>query len=245
MKHPQNVCVKQENREILQAIRDNESSLSVRIRPVLRTAKLLMNTPQARDQELILEFAREGSQAAFEAFIDRHHEALYRIACFVGLDSGLARQAQKKCFVSALRESYRYNPESSIQAWFHGIVTGVLAKQMAKALHKAQIRAQDGGERPAPILQLSGKDAYVLALQQLMGMDVPELARQFAIPPGEMRARLKRSLTGDAEVRNIALHREHALAVELPDAPRFEKIERDAARQTTSIILAKARFPHS
>ena len=204
-----------------------------------------MNTPQAIDQELILEFAREGSQAAFEAFIDRHHEALYRIACFVGLDSGLARQAQKKCFVSALRESYRFNPESSFQAWFHGIVTRVLEKQMAKALHKAQISAQEGGERPLWILRLSGKDAYALALQQLTGMEVPELARQFAIPPGEMRSRLKHSLGGDPGATHIDIRRDQALAAAVPDSPRFEKIERDAARQTTSIILAKARFPHT
>lgn len=204
-----------------------------------------MNTPQAIDQELILEFAREGSQAAFEAFIDRHHEPLYRISRFVGLDSGLARQAQKKCFVSALRESYRFNPETSIQAWFHGIVSGVLEKQMAKALHKAQISAQESGERPLWILHLSGTEAYGLALQQLTGMDVPELARQFAIPPGEMRSRLKRSLKGDSRGSHIEKLRDQALTAELPDAPRFEKIERDAARQTTSIILAKARFPHT
>ncbi|MDF1665996.1 MAG: hypothetical protein P1V97_29840, partial [Planctomycetota bacterium] len=229
-----------------------------------KSRRISMINAELDDQKDILAFSRDGSQDAFTSFVDRHHKHLFQLCFFILDDSGLAHQAVKKVFVAVLRDSYRYTQKTPFQPWFNAIINRVLHSQLGKALHRQRHENGPLKANKGLLLSLPGAAAHAFGLHTLFGRDPMRLAKGFACPPGQMRSQLNASFQEVAErlSKRLNLTEESAEAeqaalaaieelknktrvADMPKAPSFQKLERDAARQTTSILLAKARFPQS
>lgn len=77
-----------------------------------------MNEPLA-DFELLKEFVRQGSQAAFTALARRHLDLVYGTALRKTEDPGAAQEVAQNVFVALARKAWQFGPDDSLAAWLH------------------------------------------------------------------------------------------------------------------------------
>ena len=71
------------------------------------------------DQELLREFAKSGSEAAFTALVRRHIDLVYSIALRIVVDPHLAEDVTQAVFVAAARQAPELQECAILSGWLH------------------------------------------------------------------------------------------------------------------------------
>jgi RNA polymerase sigma-70 factor, ECF subfamily len=165
------------------------------------------------DRELV-EMARHGDLAGFEALYARHNGLLYRTALAVTRDRAPAEELLQEAFLRAYRNLARISlePGASLRPWLHRIVinlaydwaarrrnrsTGSLDAVMELVAAPANLSPERYAERreqaaliDAAVAALSFKHRIVVILYYLHDMDLTEIATVLNVPEGTIKSRL-------------------------------------------------------
>jgi RNA polymerase sigma-70 factor (ECF subfamily) len=179
------------------------------------------------DAEL-LEKARSGEEAAFEALVERHHAALVRVASSFVRNRAAAEDAAQDTWLGVLRGLHRFEGRSSFRTWLFAI----LANRARTTAYKEQRNAPavdpdrfgaDGGwiDPPQPwsdevderldaaalaphvrlaIDRLPPGQREVITLRDVEGLDAPTVCSMLDITEGNQRVLLHRAR---AKVRSV------------------------------------------
>jgi RNA polymerase sigma factor (sigma-70 family) len=80
---------------------------------------LLQEQASPPDQELVIEFARTGSDAAFHALVRRHVDLVYATAFRQLGDRGMAEEVTQNVFVSLARKAPKLAGVETLAGWLH------------------------------------------------------------------------------------------------------------------------------
>lgn len=163
-------------------------------------------TSDERIDGRLVERARLGDLAAFEALIDRHVDRGYRIAsALIGVPE--ADVAVADTFLAAWRQLPRLTEASEFAAWFDSILVGACrmrarppaasdATEPPTGEHGVD-DAADGLERDAALRlldhafeRLDVVDRIVLVLHEVAGQTPADIARTIHEPVGAVRVRI-------------------------------------------------------
>ena len=162
------------------------------------------------ERELV-EAARQGDRAAYDALVRRKVESVYRTARTILGNDADAQDATQEAFVAAWRHLPRLRDLDRFEAWFGRIVVNACRQQLR---HRATVREIampiEAGERnfavagPADATidglafdrafeRLSMDDRAILALHHGDGRGLAEVAATLGIPVGTAKSRLLRA----------------------------------------------------
>lgn len=91
----------------------------------------------APDRELVISYAREGSEVAFRALVARHVNLVFAAAFRQAGDAGVAEEITQNVFVALARKAPRLAGHETLAGWLHR--TAILE---AKARIRAELRRQ-------------------------------------------------------------------------------------------------------
>lgn len=172
-----------------------------------------------------------GDQRAFEELVERHRDAVFRVAARV-VGRQEAEDVSQEAFVRAYHRLGRWRGEGRFRAWLlqitHNVALNALARRRPASGEEAVDEPAEVEARgPVATLEqrerrerLEGKLALlqpnhraVLVLRDLEGLSYADIARITAAPLGSVKGRLHR-----ARSELIDLLRRNAYDWELPDA---------------------------
>src|SRR5579883_2231852 len=84
-----------------------------------------MNT--ATDQELLQDYAQNGSEKAFTELVRRHVNFVYSIAKRVSADEALAQDATQKTFIALAKASKNFTKKVVLSGWLHQTTRNITA----------------------------------------------------------------------------------------------------------------------
>lgn len=171
-----------------------------------------MSEPPAEVVDLgerrLIDRARKGDQAAFEAIYRAHSGRVYGLCLRMLQDPAAAEDCVQETFISAWRNLPRFEGRSSLGTWLHRIaVNTVLGRVRRKepVVHSAEPEDHAGAELPVladamDVLDLEQLIAtlptgarHVLVLQGVYGYTHEETADFLGIAVGTCKAQLHRA----------------------------------------------------
>lgn len=170
-------------------------------------------------RESDLELARRaagGDRSAFHAVVDRHAQALYRLARGLSSSRPDAEDLVQETFVEAIKSIGGFDGRSSLMTWLTRILfrrAGRLWKRNRRARAMISLDAAGDSARPhdrlvsmpatssvdhrldlaAVLPRLAPEHRQVLLLREMQGMSYAEIARTLKVPQGTVESRLHRA----------------------------------------------------
>jgi RNA polymerase sigma-70 factor (ECF subfamily) len=127
----------------------------------------LSNIMALPDDHRLLQLAREGNAAAFEALIRRHDRSLYRIVRSILLDDAEAEDVVQETFISAYKHLEEFRGEASLSTWFTRIaINEALARKRRRrgGIQLETVQSASEGDVSVPIT--GGRDPEDVTAQQ-------------------------------------------------------------------------------
>jgi len=171
--------------------------------------------PAGSADEQLIERARHGDAAAFDALVRGRIDRCYRLAWSILLNDADAADATQDAFVSAWRQLPRLRDPHAFDAWLNRIVANSarMSRRHRVRLREVQVRsvtdAAPCSEPPADHEQpneidrvadvdaigrafdrLRGHERAILALHYVDGRPVAEIANTLRVPVGTAKSRL-------------------------------------------------------
>ena len=165
----------------------------------------------------LVERARNGDVAAFEALVRAHQEVAFRTAWLVSGGSNDAEDAAQEGFVKAFAAMPRFRSGAQFRPWLLTIVANEARNRRRSAGRREALalRVSDdsrpGDAAPSPesavlaserrtallngIEQLADNDREVVALRYLLELSEAETAAVLNVPIGTVKSRLSRALS--------------------------------------------------
>ncbi len=168
------------------------------------------------DQEgQLLERARRGDAAAFDALVRAHQHVAFRTACVFSATPHDAEEAAQDALVKAWRALPRFRAGAPFRPWLLAIVANEARSRHRAAGRRARREARSAALEPAPVATgpeaavlvrerraelaaalavLPERDRSVLALRYLLDLSERETAAALGCRPGTVKSRLSRAL---------------------------------------------------
>lgn len=168
-----------------------------------------MTTPSSTEvaDAVLVEAARRGDLFAWERFVRRHQETVYRVVFIIVRDTTLAEDATQSAFVRAYRALPSYEGTVGVVPWLLRIATGEARQQRRESgrpRHGSRPVEHDRGPRvPASVVpgvdqanvldkvqreavsdafgRLGEEDRLTIAYRYLLGMSRDDAAQALAI----------------------------------------------------------------
>ncbi|MCL4872864.1 sigma-70 family RNA polymerase sigma factor [bacterium] len=170
------------------------------------------------DNELLLiERARAGDNAAFEALVRKYQDRVYNV-CRYMLGPADAEDAAQDAFVKAYRNLDRFTPSPSFQAWITRIAVNSCLDYKRKPAHlslaatsregeeytleppsdspgpEAALESKKAGEAVSTALAgLSDKLRAAIVLYEMEGLSYEEISEALGISIGTVKSRISRA----------------------------------------------------
>jgi len=154
----------------------------------------------------LVERAKRGDQAAFDALASAAYSRLYALAVRILRDPFAAEDAVQDALVRAWRDLRAVRHADRFDAWLHRLLVRACADQGRKARRlRAEVtaidmdpleprddvrRVLDRDELERAFLELSIEHRAVLVLVHYVGLPAPEVARILGVPAGTVHSRL-------------------------------------------------------
>ena len=184
--------------------------------------------------ERLVERTLAGDLPAFEELVERHRDAVYRVAARV-VGPADAEDVSQDTFVRAFHRLGRWRHEGSFRAWLlqiaHNAALNAVAKQRPEPSGEEELahHMDDPGRTPVALLEsrertrrleskiglLGASHRTVLVLRDVEGLTYDEIADVTESPVGSVKGRLHR-----ARGELIELLRHNTYDWELPDDGR-------------------------
>jgi RNA polymerase sigma-70 factor, ECF subfamily len=165
------------------------------------------------DRELV-DRARTGDIAAFEALVERHRDVVYRVAArTVGHDE--AEDVSQDAFLRAFHRLPSFRGEAPFRAWLLSITRNAAINQIARRRPEPVesvdplVEAADGERQRTPSDRLEGRERrdrleakvrmlspahrVVLVLRDIEGLSYEEISEVTESPLGSVKGRLHRA----------------------------------------------------
>jgi RNA polymerase sigma factor (sigma-70 family) len=177
--------------------------------------KAVVSRPPPSEAALV-ERARRGDPAAYEALVRAHQDIAFRTACLLAGSSADAEEAAQEAFVKAWRALPRFRSGAPFRPWLLTIVANearnrrrAAGRRAGLALRAAAQRTSGdatpspeaallaGGEREAllaALVALDERDQTVIACRYLLDLSERETADVLGCRPGTVKSRLSRAL---------------------------------------------------
>jgi RNA polymerase sigma-70 factor, ECF subfamily len=168
------------------------------------------------NEAALVERARRGDAAAYEALVRAHQDIAFRTACLFAGSAADAEEAAQEAFVKAWRALPRFRSGAPFRPWLLAIVGNearnrrrAAGRRAGVALRAAHERPSGdaapspeaallaGGERRALLSALSAldeRDRAVIACRFLLDLSERETADALGCRPGTVKSRLSRAL---------------------------------------------------
>jgi RNA polymerase sigma-70 factor, ECF subfamily len=165
------------------------------------------------DSDLVVR-AQRGEQWAFHALVDRHSDALYRLACILVGNDADAEDVLQETFLGAVGQLKDFQGRSAVKTW----LTRILINQAHNLRRSRRVRratsvddapsndrslthhspADPVGHRmdiEKMLATLAPEFREVLILRDLQGFTYDEIAQALNIPRGTVESRIHRART--------------------------------------------------
>ena len=155
--------------------------------------------------------AGHGDDRAFHALIDRHADALYRVARALCRNRADAEDLVQETLLCAYRGARTFAGRSSARTWMLRILTRLAAKAWKRARRGGPVVSLDSatvvsaGAGPGTgevdqrldvmtiLAQLSEPHREILLLREIENLSYDEIARALDVPRGTVESRLSRA----------------------------------------------------
>lgn len=164
----------------------------------------------------LLRSSANGDHTAFRALVDRHSEALFRLAQWLSGNRADAEDVLQETFTGAFKSMSRFAGRASVKTW----LTQILIRQASKMRHRrgrmkiaAHPDPSGGGSGGAGepwvnspvstvdrridlalmIEQLPEDHRQVILLREVEGMSYDEISQTLGIPRGTVESRIHRA----------------------------------------------------
>ncbi|MEA2380435.1 MAG: hypothetical protein QOH72_406 [Solirubrobacteraceae bacterium] len=174
-----------------------------------------MSRPPHSEAALV-ERARRGDSAAYEALVRAHQDIAFRTACLFAGSAAEAEEAAQEAFVKAWRALPRFRAGAPFRPWLLAIVGNEARNRRRAAGRRAGLAARVATERapgdaapsPEAALLASGerarllaaldaldeRDRSVIACRYLLDLSERETAEALGCRRGTVKSRLSRAL---------------------------------------------------
>lgn len=169
--------------------------------------QVAMPVPPARRRERsdreLLRAARDGSDDAAGALVERHWDGAYRIAYAVLGDRHFAEDVTQEALVSVLGSLGRFDARRSFRPWLHRIVANRAIDWSRARSRREEITRLVAPPVGAPdpdsglleaLASLSPEHRAVVVLRHVAGYGTNEIAEMLGIRRGTVGSRLRRGL---------------------------------------------------
>jgi RNA polymerase sigma-70 factor, ECF subfamily len=168
------------------------------------------------NEAALVERARRGDSAAYEALVRAHQDIAFRTACLFAGSAADAEDAAQEAFVKAWRALPRFRAGAPFRPWLLAIVGNEARNRRRAAGRRAGLAARaarertsgdaapspeaallSGGERRellAALEALDDRDRAVIACRYLLDLSERETAEALGCRPGTVKSRLSRAL---------------------------------------------------
>jgi RNA polymerase sigma-70 factor, ECF subfamily len=170
-------------------------------------------TPKSSDSDLIRAFLR-GDAAAAALIVDRHWDAVYRVAYLALGDRGAAEEVAQDAMLEALRAAERFDPSKPLIPWIRTIAANRAIDRLrqrssrpelvsdeldveadASAELAAEVAAHlDSDELHRALMALPADFRLAVVLRYLLDYEPIEIAEMLSIPSSTIRTRIHRGL---------------------------------------------------
>jgi RNA polymerase sigma-70 factor (ECF subfamily) len=168
------------------------------------------------NEAALVERARRGDSAAYEALVRAHQDIAFRTACLFAGSAAEAEEAAQEAFVKAWRALPRFRAGAPFRPWLLAIVGNEARNRRRAAGRRAGLAARAATERPSSdaaaspeaVLLASGerrelltalealdeRDRAVIACRYLLDLSERETAEALGCRRGTVKSRLSRAL---------------------------------------------------
>ncbi len=172
---------------------------------------------EARPDRELVEEARQGSHAAFEALVRRYSERAYRAAYRVLRDPDQAEDVLQEAFIKAYRAIRKFEHRSAFYTWLYRIVVNLALDRRRRDRSASRVEWEDGialqiepraivrqetdpetAARRSEVREIVARGVQklpegqreVLLLREVEGLSYEEIAVTMAISKGTVMSRL-------------------------------------------------------
>ena len=157
---------------------------------------------------------RRDDAQAWEALVQEHQEAVFRLAYLMLGDADDAADVAQEAFVNAYRAMDRYDPSRPVRPWLMRICAnlarnrrrslgryfGALRRAFANeptpmTVHEHSIKSIDAHALWQAVRRLSANDQEVIYLRYFLDMPELEMATALNVAQGTIKSRLSRALS--------------------------------------------------
>jgi RNA polymerase sigma-70 factor, ECF subfamily len=104
----------------------------------------------AKSEELLLEAARKGDEAAFLLLFENHQEAVFRFAYRMVGSETVAQDFAQECFLCLLKSGVRFNGNrASLKTYLYGMVRNMARRHFHWAGQELSLDDQEEPQTPA------------------------------------------------------------------------------------------------
>jgi RNA polymerase sigma-70 factor, ECF subfamily len=165
----------------------------------------------AADSDLVVR-AQRGEQWAFHALVNRHSDALYRLACILVGNDADAEDVLQETFLGAVGQIKDFQGRSAVKTWLTRILINQAhnLRRSRKVRRATSVEDAPSGDRSLTASSPAEPSAYrmdvekmlgtlapefraVLILRDLQGFTYEEIAESLNIPRGTVESRIHRA----------------------------------------------------
>jgi RNA polymerase sigma-70 factor (ECF subfamily) len=164
------------------------------------------------DPENLTRLAAEGDRSSWEQIVNKHQQAVFRLAYLKLGDADEAADITQETFIRAWQNIKRYDPAYSLQGWLLGIAIN-LARNRHRSLGRywhylsqyfqrrelwTDSKEPVGDDKELlwqAVRQLPDEFQEIIYLRYFLEIPVRECAESLRIAPGTVKSRLSRALT--------------------------------------------------
>lgn len=165
------------------------------------------------DADLVMQ-ARQGNLSAWEALVQAHEEALFRLSYLIIGDPDDARDIAQEAFIRAYRSLHRFDLTRPLRPWLLQIAANLARNQRRSwgryraALQRfarrdvhsppKDVESESAHRSQAQALwqavqRLGAADQQIIYLRHFMDLSVEETAAVLEVAPGTVKSRLHRA----------------------------------------------------